>query len=1735
MSFWDTLKEAIKETFKPVEIVTSIFPSIGAAGAPVATQATRTAAATPQGQAVKQKFVEQVTPGIEAITTPYRELVAEPITAGLIEGPLAGAREFVEGLPGDLGIEESEYAQYISPGQALVGRIGTVLPGKQAVDKIDFKNAEEVRNFFSKGAPKFWSGFSDFGFTLGLDPFLVAGKAASAARVGLVIRPIKNEKDLLRASAESDAAVRGERSPMTPIYDYIMSDDVVSEADLLASGLLANATKPVDAAAALIQAKNVSREAVGDVFKAGWGNVEAIQKVTAQFTAARKAFLETEQVQAWIKADIEKPILGGEFNIPSFTEAQALLRQADDQLKRNAAVDENLLRIIKGDFEAGTEFDGLFGTIRDRTSSRFEFLERARVENLKRNTDSYWNLNEYTTPSGYTAKILSWLNRGNLQKEVPSGHIITNERGTQSAFREMSANIRYIQNQTDQSGQWGKNKLSQWSRLTSKKERNDFIEEFEDEAAYLIIKKNVPGTENMTPAQLDLLKLLVKDISVGYRRAKYRELGKTLDNSYHVIDGSENPIYVESMEKLLRSYGIDGEIYRSQIAKRLEGSPLLESDIPAMVQIMDFNTFQTVIKESPERLALLVEKIKNSGLDERGLRSQINLIAKRGDKGAESAAKTKLQVAVDYAVIAADTYNTIWKPLTLMRLGYTQRNIIEGALRIPVAIAALSQELGYQKFAAYRDFFVSKETTDAAIKNIVEFKRTRGGKKKLKRNELEVVAEIDEADNLIRQTTSTLKEFLGQVKGYKKQLGIIKSSRLQDIDNMFDIAITKFSPKNQKELSVLLKKMVDDTASEKERDKALNLLVAKFQNETDVAEFAGFFKFLNDALGKNLEEVNTILATGAKSKARAKAKNIAKYPLTPIEIDLLDKMRTMYKNIIVQNEEIALLQLARASSLDKLDNLVNGATPRYKRIGEDTFEAFDGLVVSDAFAGIIGQFARGNASASKTVRTVVGTNNRDSLFSLFSSRSAAVKVTPDMPEWSASYANYFNTKLHNDEIAVRIAKGESDSDILRWLDSPEAKTYRKNAATGIKEWGGGSRAKFVQAVRVITERNLPDLTAEGLDLRAALVSGNLSPEQALRIPQDLRTTIKGFEFLPGEALSVSGVYQKAVNSFFKYLGSLPEDVFLRHPLYKAIYRNEIRSLGQLAEAQGKEITSELLESLARQAHLRANKVVTETLYTVERFTDPATLFRFASPFWMAQQNSSKFWIGESLKNPRLPALGLLGWNSVNEALTVRDADEYNRRAGGNSLPFNSNEQIWVTLPKGIVKLLGTEDLPVLKISKDSANLILQGSIPLIPGFGAPIQTPANWLVKKLSGTSFDIDKELDKLPGTAGDAIRELLIGPQPKGIEGLLPTTAWSRNAYDWIFAERSPRYWQRVNLIVEKKMLAEHEAGNPVTQKVFLDALKDAQQQARNTFRSGVLFGLTSPVSVQLGTEYELFKSEYRLYNLPVEQGGFGPIEGPIKFEEDYGSTLATYARSSLSYNPAGLLATSETIKNINENKDLFDQIFLIDERVAGAMVNSGTTDDYSPIAAKKLDETRVAGQPLRSKRQDVGGAEKKRQENAGWAEYIKASEYYDAQMEARGIKAGTKAAEPYEAAKRQSAELIGKDFPMWFEQRREGIDLDKTPTVTAIFTVLNNDKFNRSNQAKTPLWEALRYWAEVREEYSNAVQAQGRQQASEAINAAYQETARKITLDYPEFGPFFERYLKQDKLNKVQIRLK
>lgn len=1742
MSFWDDLKNTI---LNPIDSLKSAFKTtvsgigtgpMGAAQGFAASQAGRTGAPSPIVSRVgQQQFVDVATPSAKLLAefaTPYRELIAEPFVASQFEGFGAAGREFIEGLPGDFGIEESEIAQYVSPGQALVRTLGrgygAAFNKETAVSQVDFTDYKQVQDFFSKGAPKFWSGFADFGFTVGLDPFLLAGKGTQVARSSLIARTVKSEKDVINFSNEINAAVAEQPSPWLPTIDYIMSDEVTSSSDILTSNLFAEGTKQSDFADTLFAAKQLGREAVGDVLKAGIGNVKSINKIKSQFESARKAFQEAEKITAWVKAELEKPIVGGEFSIPSRTEYERILREANERMQKASIVDDNLSRILKGDYEAGTEFDGIWGTIRGKSVSKFQFLERAKVKNAGRATDSYWNVNEYKSPTGYVGRVASWLNRGNIQKEFPSTWLVTNESGSQTAFREVASNIRRAQKITKASPNWSKQKLSTWTSLTTKKERREFLQEFEDDTVYLMFKNLIPGTENFSPEQLGYLKALAKTLAGNYRQARYQTLADTLDNGYHVLDGSNNPIFLEGFEKFLNAFGETKASYRNQIAKELEGTPLLESDVPSVYTIMDFDIIKQIISDNPSRFALLVEKIAKGNLDDRGLRRQINEIAKSAEKKRVEPNVTSYTNALSRELLTiGDTFNTFWKPITLVGVRYALRNLFAGAIRVPATIDNLSYELGYKRFALYKEMLPSVKTATNAIDNILELKRVRTGKKEFNRKELQIRTGILESEDEIRIRTRNLNLALREARAKQKQLNIIKRSRVKDVDELLKMSIRQFPAKKQKEYEELMDKFIDESISDDEFLKVIDLFTEKMYSEEDITNFGKMFTFFNNALNKNLDEVEQILSTGNRKKAAEKAKRIVSYPITPIEIGLLDDIRQIYREILLHTQAIGAHQFDRGVGLDTLQTLAIGKTPEFKRVGTETFEVFDGLLTADYFAGVLGEFARRGASAGRTLRATLAENNRQTVVQLYKRRSSSVEIMPDNPDWAETFVHYFNTRLYNDELIQRIARGESDEDILKWLGDKSSKQYRKNAESGIKEWGRGDLRQFVKAVRLIAEKAMPDV--DGLNLRDALKNGNLTPEMALRIPEELRTGVFGFEIYPHKETSLYGLYQRGVNAFFTYLGSLPEDIFLRNPLYRTIYRNETRFLGELAQKQGADITDgKVLASIARQAHFRANKVVTENLYTIERYTEPATFLRIASPFYMAQQNDAKFWLGEAIKNPRIPYLGILAWNSVNESMEVRDVDEYNRRAGKFTSPINSGEQIWVTLPSGVAKILGIPNMNILKLSKDSANLVLQGTIPLIPALGQPIQVGASELLKYLVGKDFDIDKELTSW-GTTGEIIREYALGPQARGVEGLLPSNAWIQNARDYLFYEQSPRYHNRASLILEQKLLrAQEEEGLPVTSELIAKYSKEAYKEARKTFLYGIFLGFNSPVAGQLGSEFELMKSEWRLYTSPVESGGYGYEEGAIKFEQDYGKVMANYARTSLSYNPAGLLSTNETIRNINKNKQLFDTIFSKDKVVAGLMVNAGDRDDFSPLAHEKLSKIKVGGEPLRSRKENISDMETERQVNIGWDIYLAEAEKLEVRLKdaPQGV---------INAAKSMLKENVGKDYPLFFEKSGQDIDLNLIPRVTAINTVLNDETFSRSNQAKTPLWQALRIWAEERQELSDMLTQNGRKEADKVTEEIYKQTARNIAVDYPEFWPVFERYLSGDKLNKVQVRLK
>lgn len=138
----------------------------------------------PAGSAIGATF--------RGLETVYREGIAEPITTALTVGSLTDA-------PGGGGVaglfnprhwsEAYEIAQDRSPGQAFALAVGTK----------DITNDAEVAEFAATDAYEIISGVADAALRLRVDPTILAGRAAGAARTKHVVRPLASADDVNRA------------------------------------------------------------------------------------------------------------------------------------------------------------------------------------------------------------------------------------------------------------------------------------------------------------------------------------------------------------------------------------------------------------------------------------------------------------------------------------------------------------------------------------------------------------------------------------------------------------------------------------------------------------------------------------------------------------------------------------------------------------------------------------------------------------------------------------------------------------------------------------------------------------------------------------------------------------------------------------------------------------------------------------------------------------------------------------------------------------------------------------------------------------------------------------------------------------------------------------------------------------------------------------------------------------------------------------------------------------------------------------------------------------------------------------------------------------------------------------------------------------------------------------------------------------------------------------------------
>lgn len=217
-----------------------------------------------------------VKPALEKLDTVNRNVVREPLSTAYLM--LAQKNN---PLDGSAWAESYNQAQTTSFGQAFVGALGSVLPGTQEADKVNWNDPKSVDDYFNHGSQKFWSGFADTAIQIFGDVSLVGGKAAKvlrgsemvtnalsganrAEKIATAIKDVSVAEDGLVVNNYTTLIDDFAKNDSLWAYNHPMLKDSPARATL--AHALGDATTPKD---------------VGLVLRAGLGDPNALSQIRA--------------------------------------------------------------------------------------------------------------------------------------------------------------------------------------------------------------------------------------------------------------------------------------------------------------------------------------------------------------------------------------------------------------------------------------------------------------------------------------------------------------------------------------------------------------------------------------------------------------------------------------------------------------------------------------------------------------------------------------------------------------------------------------------------------------------------------------------------------------------------------------------------------------------------------------------------------------------------------------------------------------------------------------------------------------------------------------------------------------------------------------------------------------------------------------------------------------------------------------------------------------------------------------------------------------------------------------------------------------------------------------------------------------------------------------------------------------------------------------------------------------
>lgn len=780
-------------------------------------------------------------------------------------------------------------------------------------------------------------------------------------------------------------------------------------------------------------------------------------------------------------------------------------------------------------------------------------------------------------------------------------------------------------------------------------------------------------------------------------------------------------------------------------------------------------------------------------------------------------------------------------------------------------------------------------------------------------------------------------------------------------------------------------------------------------------------------------------------------------------------------------------------------------------------------------------------SAEPTWNAMVGSQQMAFMTGIGSRSMRPVK--PNDPRYFEAWAGVLQMHFRDPETGIMdpvvrmILDGKTDDELVRWLTQSRAgRIYANNTYTTVGQAVGFNKMKAGELDEYIGKRvadtrqavklYIPDedtaLLLSAADETGAPLSGaevqnflmnrfGSNPENLPEINGLLITTSK--EYRDQERI-IDTVNRRVM----RFLGSLPEDTFARHPLAAAVYKDNVKkNVAGIAAAKGTDrLTVDELNRAQSAAREEARREVERTLFTIVRRTGASSsqVMRLLFPFYAAYENTLYRWSGIVGENPAVLTTAARSIADVVHGMDVVDKD-------GNPVKdasgITGDEHLIVQVPQAFIKSLPKDWQDVMQnafksisIPLSSLDVVTQGQ-PGNPGFG-PYAVLPTYLVLRNRPEFEDAFKPLFPagMPTNASDIFL-------PSALRRL--KTMWTQDA-QYVRTYNQMLRWETYN----------YNSGKRTDQPTA----SEIQDKTNKFFILRTLTAITAPFAIS--PEVDFYQQQFRQF----QQQYTAPGEAEAKFLEMYPDFFE--ATVSLSKNIGGLEASQATVKNLRKFSGLMSKAQAAgDPELMGWLANDFDGKyDFSQAAYQWQYRHGSYPGSASTYRQNRNPDELIRDANLkrGWTEYRKLQDEIDAFKIQNGITSNRDTLlDQYNAVKRTWLDIMAQENPDWYAAYMSpdrGKYMRRANVLKEAFngTTAESKKWLAQN-GNRPVVKAVALYLDVRDQIGQTLLQRDQMGGSRSLDANSNEDIQamwdgfvtQLKAESPEFGDFVNRYFPND----------